>query len=79
MNIKLAAQVLNSTVFKILFQYGPTEAYGTARFCMLMYTLFDVMNVRNIHSLEFQRKQSVMSFASIDGPRFSWFRKVFLQ
>ncbi|XP_065645377.1 uncharacterized protein LOC136075866 [Hydra vulgaris] len=46
-NVKLAAQVLSSTVSKVLLHYGPPEAEGTAKFCALMYSFFDIMNIRN--------------------------------
>ena len=40
MNVKLDAQVLRSTVSRILSQYGPPEASGTARFaCLWIYSL----------------------------------------
>ena len=53
MNVKLAAQVLSSTVSKTLTSYGPPEAAGTATFCLLMNGFFDVMNINNIQSDEF--------------------------
>ena len=79
MNVKLAAQVLSSTVSRILSQYGPPEASGTARFCMIMDTFFDIMNIRDIHSHESQCKPSLVPFTSISDPRFSCLRNVFLQ
>ena len=79
MNVKLAAQVLSSTVSRILSQYRPPEASGTARYCMLMNTFFDIMNIRDIHSHEFLHKSSLMPITCIDYPRLSWLRKVFLQ
>ena len=36
MNVKIAAQVLSSTVSKVLLKHGPLEAAGTAKFCSLM-------------------------------------------
>ena len=36
MNVRLAAQVLSETVGKILFKYGPSDAAGTSKFCILM-------------------------------------------
>ena len=54
MNVKLAAQVLSSTVSRIMSQYGPSEDSGTARLCIVIDTFFD-MNIRDIHSHEFQR------------------------
>ena len=45
MNVRLAAQVLISTVSKILLAYGPLEAAETANFCSLMDCFPDIMNI----------------------------------
>ena len=37
MNVKLAAEVLSSTVSKVLLKHGPSEVAGTAKFCSLMH------------------------------------------
>ena len=79
MNAKLAAQVLSSTVSKVLLKYGPPEAAGTAKFCSLMDMFFDIMNIRNIHSHKFELKPSLLPFSKVDDPRFSWLQNVFLQ
>ena len=68
MNVKLAAQVLSSTVSRMLSQYRLPEASGIARFCILMDEFFDIMNIRDIHSHEFQPKPSLMPFTVIDDP-----------
>ena len=65
MNVKLAAQVLSSTVSKILTSYGPLEAAGTAKFCLLIDGFFDIMNIRNIQSHEFKRKQFLAPFTPV--------------
>ena len=36
MNVRLAAQVLSSTVSKVLLAYGPPEVAETAHFCSLI-------------------------------------------
>ena len=58
MNVKLAPQVLSSTVTKTLTLYGPPEAAGTANFCLLMDSFLDIMNMRNIQLHEFERNHS---------------------
>ena len=58
MNVKLAAQVLSSTVSKTLTSYEPPEAAGTAKFCLLMDSFFDIMNLRNTESHEFKENHS---------------------
>ena len=43
MNVKLAAQVLSETVGKLLYEFGPPEANGTAKFCCMMDSFFDCL------------------------------------
>ena len=46
MNVKLAAQILSSTVSKVLLKYVTPESAGTAKLCSLMDMFFDIMNIR---------------------------------
>lgn len=78
MNVKLAAQVLSSSVSKVLRQHVP-GAEGTAEFCSMMDTFFDIMNIRHPDAHKFQLKPALKPFTSVDDPRFSWLRNVFLQ
>ena len=41
MNVRLAVQILSSSVGNILKKFGPSKAFGTAEFCKLMDTVFD--------------------------------------
>ena len=50
MNVKLTAQVLSLSVSKVLSKYGPPDAAGTAEFCLLMDTFFEIMNVKNVNA-----------------------------
>ena len=79
MNVKLAAQVLSSTVSKVLEERCSPEASGTAEFCSLMDTFFDIMNIRDTRSHEYKRKPALAPFSSVNDPRFSWLRNVFLK
>ena len=79
MNVKLAGQVLSSTVSKTLTSYGPPETVGTAKLCLLMDSFFDVMNIRNIQSHEFKRKPFLAPFTSVNDDRFGWLQNVFLK
>ena len=45
MNVRLAAQVLSTTVSKVLSNYGPANAVRTAAFCLMFDKFFDIMNV----------------------------------
>ena len=78
MNVKLAAQTLSSSVSKVIRKHVP-GAQGTADFCLMMDTFFDIMNIRNPNAHMFQQKPALEPFTSVDDPRFSWLRNVFLQ
>ena len=54
MNVRLAAQVLSSTVSKVLLAYDPPEATETSHFCSLIDCFFDSMNVQNTLSYAFE-------------------------
>ena len=79
MNVKLAAQVLSSTVSKALLKYGPPEAVRTAKFCSLMNKFFGIMNIRDINSNKFELKLSLAPYSRVDDPRFSWLWNVFMK
>ena len=49
MNVKMADQILSSTVSNILSNYASPDAAETAKFCLLMEIFFDIMNMRNIN------------------------------
>ena len=66
MNIKLAAQVLSSTVSKVLLKYGTPAAAGTAKFCSLMNMFFNMMNIRDKNSHKFELKPSLLPFSRVD-------------
>ena len=79
MNVELAAQVLSSSVSNVLSNYASLDAAKNAKFCLLMVVLFDAVNIRDVTSHKFNLKSSLIMFSSIDDPRFSWLRNVFLQ
>ena len=79
-SIKLAAQVLSSTISKTWTSYGPPKATSTAKFCLLMVSFFDIMSIRNIQSHhEFERKPFLAPFTSVNDHRFGWLQNVFLK
>ena len=61
---KIAAQVLSSTVSKVLLAYDPPEATETSHFCSLIDCFFDSMNVQNTLSHEFEWKPKLAPFTS---------------
>ena len=79
MNVKLVAQVLSSTVSKVVLKNGPVEAAGTANVCSLMDMFVDTMNMTDIIFHKFELRPSLLPFSIVDDPRHSWFRNVFLQ
>ena len=64
--VKLAAQVLSFTVSNVLSSYSAQ----TAKFCSLMATFFDFMNIRDVNSHKCDLKPSLIPFCSTDNPRF---------
>ena len=79
MNVKLAPQVLSSTVSITLMSYGPPEVAGTAKFCLFVDSFFDIMNIHNIQSHEFERKPFLSPFTSVSDDRFGWLQNFFLK
>ena len=47
MNVRLAAQILSTSVTTALKTYGPDEATRTAEYCQMFNNFFDCLNVRN--------------------------------
>lgn len=72
MRVRLAAQVLSSTVSSVLKSFGPPEAAETAKFCMMMDSFFDCFNVRNTTEHERKRKNFLAPYNSVNDERFSW-------
>ena len=56
MRVRLAAQVLSESVGTVLNEFGPPEANGTAKFCLMMDKFFDCLNVRNTKDHSIKRK-----------------------
>ena len=77
--IIIAAQVLSETVGNVLLNFGPQEAAGTARFCLLVDKFFDCGNVRNTQEWHIKNKKFLKPYTSVDDERFVWLREVFLK
>ena len=78
MNVKLAAQVLSSTVSQVLRNFGPADAAGTATFCSMMDKFFDIMNIRNSTEGIRKSKPFLVPFSSLNDIRFQWLTNEFL-
>ena len=72
LNVRLAVQVLSSLVGKVLQEFGPQDAAGTAKLCMLMDSFFDCLNVRNTDEFKTKRKPSLKSYPDAQDERFGW-------
>ena len=69
MNVKLAAQILSTTVGNTILDFGPDEAKETRNFSLLMDSFFDCCNVRNT-------KECINKY--INDERFDWLKNTFL-
>ena len=79
MNVILAAKVLSTTVSKVLSNYEPADAAGTAEFCLMFAKLFDIMTVGSTAASSRELKPFNAPFSSTDAPRFSWLKNQFLK
>ena len=72
MNVRLAVQVLSSSVGNVLNEFGPPDAAETAKFCLMMDSFFDGLNVRNNEEQKLKRKSNLRSYSDPDDKRFEW-------
>ena len=80
MRVNLAAQVLSSTVSKVLINFSedPGKVKETANLCHFMDQFFDCMNVRSLNEFKFKRKDFLKPYETSDDPRFLWLKQEFL-
>ena len=69
MNVKLPVQVLGPSGSKVLENFGPADATGTAEFCSLTDTFFDIVNIRNTKEAITKQKTQLAGFTSTNDPR----------
>ena len=79
MNVQLAVQVLSSSVGNVLNEFGPPETAGTAKFCLMMDSFFDFLNVRNKEEQKLKRKSNLRPYSDPDDERFEWMKKDFIE
>ena len=72
MNVRLAVQILSSSVAHVLREYGLPEAARTSTFCELMDQFFVCMNVRNCTEHKTKLKPFLKPHTSIEDERFNW-------
>ena len=77
MNVKLAVQILSSSVGNILKEFGPPEAFGTTEFCILMDTFFDRLNVQSKEEYKIKRRPNLKPYSDVNDERSSWLENEF--
>ena len=70
MRVNLAAQVLSSSVAKVLQAFGPPEAAATSKLCEMVDNFFDCLNVRSLAESQKKRKPFLAPYRSIDDERY---------
>ena len=76
MNVRLAAQVLSTSVSIALKSFGPPEATATAKYCEMFDKFFDCFNVRNTKEYISKQKTFLKPYTSVDDERFQWLLKI---
>ena len=66
-------------VSKVLSNYGPADAAGTAKFCLIFDKFFDIRNVSSTTASSCKSKPINAPFSSTDDPRFSWLKNQYLK
>ena len=71
MRVRLASQVLSETVGSVLNSFGPADAVGTAKFCLMRDNVFDCLNVKNTMEYKDKQKSFLKPYTSVDNVRFA--------
>ena len=79
LNLRLAEQVLSSSTGNALNGFGPPEAAGTAKFCLMMDSFFEYLNVRNKKEQKLKRKSNLRPCSDLDDECFQWMKKDFIE
>ena len=61
MNVRLAAQVLSTTVSKVLKEFAPSYTAGTSKYCQYINKFFDCLNVRVPNAIELIKDGKVVN------------------
>ena len=69
--MKLATQVLSTSVAIALEENGDDDVLATANFCKMMNDFFDCTNVRSMTEHVSKRNQFIKPYTSPDDERFS--------
>ena len=69
-------------IFLLLFKKIENAVYTSFKNSILLFInglIFDIMNIQNNQSLEFEWKPMLAPLRSVNDQRFSWLRNVFLK
>ena len=77
MNVRLAAQVLSSSVSTALKAFGPAEASRTAEYCQMLNDFFDCVNVKNFTDCFRNQNPFFNPFYLMNDERLVWLTKDF--
>ena len=72
---KYAAQVLSRSVSNVLNEWGPPGAKETAKFCRMIDSFFDLLNVRCLDEGKLKGKPFLRPFDEINNIRFDWLKR----
>ena len=78
MRVRLAAQVLSTSMSLAISARNDPEMTETANFCLKFDKWFDCLNGRYLKSEVIKRKPDLAAYKSVDDVRFSWLRTEFL-
>ncbi|XP_053385111.1 uncharacterized protein LOC128550306 [Mercenaria mercenaria] len=78
MKVRLAAQVLSSTVANALELNYNNRVTETVKFIRHMDKFFDCLNVRNLGEGRKKRNDNILPFTSVDDPRLEYLQTEFL-
>ena len=79
MKVNLAVQVLSATVSNVLSTYSGPDCSATDKFCSMMNSFFDCLNVRCTTKGKMKRNNFLLPYTSPDDERFNWLENVFLK
>ena len=75
MNVRLAAQVLSSSVGKDMLEYSGPECSETANFILKMEKIFYCLNVQSLHEGIRKRNNKVLPYRDINDERFTFLKE----
>ena len=74
MNVRLAAQVLSSSIGKVMLEYSDPECSETANFIFKMDKFFYCLNVWSLHEGIRKRNNNVLPYRDINDERFTFLK-----